>query len=100
MVWETNIFQNCDGLAYCMASWLNDLTFSSFWTFFLISLSVILFMSTYRYGSIRAFIYSMFGGFVGALFLWQIGLVPLATFIMFAIVLIIALAFTILGNER
>ena len=75
MSYNLALFDNCTGLFYCLAKGANNLTGGAFWTLFLLSFTVILFMATYRYGLNRAFGFSSVFGLLISMILVTLKLI-------------------------
>ena len=76
MTFETNIFEGCEGLFFCLSTWYNTVTFGWFWILILLAFGIVLFMATVGFGSARAFGFSSVGMSLGALFMVQLGFIP------------------------
>lgn len=76
MAFSTDIYEGCSGgFLYCLANWVNTITDGNFWSMFLIAFVVVLFLATYRYGTVRAFGFSTFGGGMFAFYLLFMSLI-------------------------
>jgi len=102
MAFETDIFGTCtnDGLMICLAEWLNTITGGAFWTLFLISFMVVVFMGTYRYGSARAFSYAGVSGLFGSMLFVVVGLLSITNIIWFILIALASLAVAYVSNTR
>jgi len=77
MAFDTNIFEGCDGLFFCLSLWYNTVTFDWFWVLMLLAFGVILFMATITaFGFGRSFGFASVGMSLGALFMVQLGFIP------------------------
>jgi len=76
MPFQTDPFTGCTGLIKCLATWSNTVTDGAFWTIILIGFGIILFMSTIRLGSPRAFGFASFACGSGSMLFGIVGLIP------------------------
>lgn len=72
----SNILETCDGLLYCFALWLRDVTGGVFWAVMLIAFCAIIFMSSQRFGTARSFGFASFSGLLGAILFATMKLLP------------------------
>lgn len=88
---------NCDeGLMICLAQWSYNVTNGMFWALILLAFTVILYMTTFRYGTPRAFGFASVAGMVGAIWLgimellswWIASAFIIAGFIGFAVMIL------------
>lgn len=99
MPFETDIFGNCDGLFYCLASWSNTVTEGYYWSIILMAFGIVLFMGTYYLGVKRAFGYASFATGLLGLTLVQLSLIPLWFFTLVLIVSLIGVAVMLIGER-
>ena len=99
MAFETDIFGDCEGLFFCLATWSNTVTQGYFWSIILIAFGIVLFMGTFNFGVKRAFGYSSFATSLIGLTLVQLGLVPLWFFTLVLIVSLIGIAVMLIGSR-
>jgi hypothetical protein len=97
---NTEIFPaTCDGLVFCLFSWLNSITSGFFVSLILIGVVIVIFMATINAGVARAFGFS--GGvlLLASILLSTAGLIP-ATISIFSALLGASGIITMIVNER
>lgn len=65
----TNLYENCDGVLYCMLDWANTTTDGLFMPAMLLGFVAIMFIATQRFGTPRSFGFSAVFGAFGAMWL-------------------------------
>ena len=99
MAFETNPLQNCEGLLICIAKWVNEINYGLFWTMFLLTFMIILFMATIRYGTPRAASYAGISGIFLSIWFFTAELMPFNVALWFWIFGAGSIALVILGNR-
>lgn len=64
-----NLQDTCDGLFYCVSKWAYDVTGGLFWVIMLLAFQGVLILSTYRYGTTKAFGFAAVSGMLLAYFM-------------------------------
>lgn len=66
----TELLRGCDGgTLWCISEWANNVTQGMFWVFVLLAFTIVIFISTIRLKTPRAFGYASFVGMMGAIWL-------------------------------
>jgi len=87
------------GLLEGMAIWAYNVTNGLFWTTLLLGFCLVLFISTSRYSTDRAFGYAGISGLFGSLFLVTLGLIPWLYASIFIIVGVISVVTMIMSRR-
>jgi len=88
-----------DGLLFCLSEWANKATNGAFWPIVVLGFGMVLFMSTQRFGTPRAFGFSTLISALAAVFLAVAGLID-EYILTIAIILGGVGAVTLVMNER
>lgn len=70
-----NLDETCDGMLYCLARWVSDITFGLYWAAMLLAFCLVLFLATQRFGSARSYGFSAVMGLFGAIWLATLQLI-------------------------
>lgn len=69
------LLRDCtEGTFWCISDWANNVTQGMFWLLVLLAFTIVIYMSTYRLGTNRAFGFGSFVGMIGAIWFAIMGL--------------------------
>lgn len=95
----SNLNVGCNGTLFCISEYMNNVTNGMFFPLILMTFLVVLFISTQRFGTPRAFGFASFIGIFSSIILVTVGLMPYWIASLYIITGVVGLAVLVL-NEK